>query len=300
MDRHIFWIASYPKSGNTLIRAIISSLFFSENGLFEFKMLNNIPIIEDTINLKFVKNKNPEEYKELNNIEILSKYWLELQSKTNLNFFGDFMFVKTHHALIKMLNNPFTIENNTRGIIYVVRDPRDIVLSVSNYFGFNIKKSIETLQDENFFLRWNDTNNLFLNKKKPLSYISSWKNHYLSWNTNSFNCPKLIIKYEDMVYNKSIIINKLLSFFIEAYGFKFSNLEEKIPNIIKHTDFKYLKKMEDEEGFQESKNTKFFNVGKKNQWEEKLSRNQVYEIEKVFYEILKKFNYPIMYYKQSN
>ena len=27
----IFWIASYPKSGNTLLRSIIASLFFSDN-----------------------------------------------------------------------------------------------------------------------------------------------------------------------------------------------------------------------------------------------------------------------------
>ena len=36
MFKHIFWIASYPKSGNTLLRSIIASLFFSENGLFDF------------------------------------------------------------------------------------------------------------------------------------------------------------------------------------------------------------------------------------------------------------------------
>ena len=32
MSKHIFWISSYPKSGNTLVRAIISALFFSKNG----------------------------------------------------------------------------------------------------------------------------------------------------------------------------------------------------------------------------------------------------------------------------
>mgnify|MGYP001169420149 CR=1 FL=1 len=50
MSKHIFWIASYPKSGNTLLRAIISSLFFSENGHFDFNMLNKIPVIEDVTN----------------------------------------------------------------------------------------------------------------------------------------------------------------------------------------------------------------------------------------------------------
>ena len=35
MTKHIFWLASYPKSGNTLLRAILSSLFFTENGIFK-------------------------------------------------------------------------------------------------------------------------------------------------------------------------------------------------------------------------------------------------------------------------
>ena len=41
MNKHIFWIASYPKSGNTLLRAILSCLFFSKDGYFNFKMLEH-------------------------------------------------------------------------------------------------------------------------------------------------------------------------------------------------------------------------------------------------------------------
>ena len=36
MSKHIFWIASYPKSGNTLVRALITSLFFTDDGVFDF------------------------------------------------------------------------------------------------------------------------------------------------------------------------------------------------------------------------------------------------------------------------
>ena len=48
MTKHIFWLASYPKSGNTLLRAILSSLFFTENGVFNFKLLESITSFEDT------------------------------------------------------------------------------------------------------------------------------------------------------------------------------------------------------------------------------------------------------------
>ena len=38
----IFWIASYPKSGNTWLRALLSSYYYSENGVFHQKLLENI------------------------------------------------------------------------------------------------------------------------------------------------------------------------------------------------------------------------------------------------------------------
>ena len=38
----IFWLASYPKSGNTLLRSILSTYFFSEDGEFKFEHLYKI------------------------------------------------------------------------------------------------------------------------------------------------------------------------------------------------------------------------------------------------------------------
>ena len=113
-----------------------------------------------------------------------------------------------------------------------------------------------------------------------------------------FNCPKMVIKYEDMVYNKHKVINKLLEFFSETYNFRFSNLENKISNIIKYTNFDHLKKKEEEIGFKEAVNDSFFNIGKRNQWVNELSKEEIYEIEKNFYYVLKKFNYDIKYYRQ--
>ena len=89
MTKHLFWITSYPKSGNTLLRAIISSLFFSDSGLFDFKMLNNIPVIEDTKNLDFIKNKFPKDYENINQLNVLSKYWVDIQTKKNFICFCD-------------------------------------------------------------------------------------------------------------------------------------------------------------------------------------------------------------------
>ena len=36
------WLASYPKSGNTLLRALLGSYFFSKDGIFNFEIIKNI------------------------------------------------------------------------------------------------------------------------------------------------------------------------------------------------------------------------------------------------------------------
>ena len=94
MSKHIFWIASYPKSGNTLLRAILSSLFFSKDGTFSFELIKVIQGLENKWRLNFIKKINPKDFLLLDKNEVLSKYWLDIQSKTNMQLQEDFTFLK--------------------------------------------------------------------------------------------------------------------------------------------------------------------------------------------------------------
>ena len=38
----IFWIASYPKSGNTWLRTLISAYYYSKDGVFNESLIKNI------------------------------------------------------------------------------------------------------------------------------------------------------------------------------------------------------------------------------------------------------------------
>ena len=40
----IIWLASYPKSGNTWVRSLLSAYYYSENGNFSFDLLKNIDV----------------------------------------------------------------------------------------------------------------------------------------------------------------------------------------------------------------------------------------------------------------
>ena len=38
----IFWIASYPKSGNTWLRALIASYYYTENGIYTESVIKKL------------------------------------------------------------------------------------------------------------------------------------------------------------------------------------------------------------------------------------------------------------------
>ncbi len=203
MSKHIFWLASYPKSGNTLIRAILSSLFFTVDGTFNLKLLENIRQFETTYNIYKVKDLIGKDLYKLNDISIFYKYLLKIQQKENLDFKEDFKFFKTHSGNFKINDNPFTMEENIRGVIYVIRDPRDICVSWTNHTGGSYDQSVDFMTNQLQSLLWVEgKNNLFEEHNMPVSFLSSWDKHVISWTSNNWKFPLLIIKFEDLVYIK--------------------------------------------------------------------------------------------------
>jgi hypothetical protein len=43
----IIWLASYPKSGNTMVRSLLSAYLFTKDGNFNFETLKNISQFPD-------------------------------------------------------------------------------------------------------------------------------------------------------------------------------------------------------------------------------------------------------------
>ncbi len=297
MDKQIFWLASYPKSGNTLLRSILISLFFTRDGKFELEQANKIGQFESTNNIKKNYNLIGKDLNKLNELPILYKYFDQLQGKKSLGFDQDFIFLKTHSGLFEVGGNPFTKESNTRGIIYIIRDPRDISISWAKHTGISLNQSVEFMLYNLSSLLWMEpkkNQTLFIENKRPRSLLSSWDKHVLSWTSINWKVPILILKFEDLVYDKKKQVINLVNFFEKNYGLKFENLDVKINNILRTTQFENLKKEEEEKGFLEAtKNSSFFSVGKKDQWKKKLDDKLVKKIENKFGKLMKKYGYEI-------
>jgi len=274
----IIWCASYPKSGNTWIRAIISSLIYSKDGKFKFDMLRKVSLFPKRFYFKEFTN----DYSDLKEI---SSYWIEAQEKINSD--KKIRLFKTHNGNYNFLGNDFTDTNNTIGVIYIVRDPRNIIASISNHYQLDLKQSADFLLDEKRFLfNKNDPNDL--TEENIITLLGSWKSHYNSWKISS---NSIIIRYEDLVSNTKLEIENL-STFIKKF-IKFDVSEEKIQNILETTSFKKLKDMEENEGFEEAANTniKFFNLGPKNDWKKTLDKKLKDNIEKNFENEMKELKY---------
>ena len=294
MKKHIFWIGSYPKSGNTIVRAILTGLFYSDDGIVTFDNMKHIGLFETTRRLNFIQSINEKDFYNLGDLKTLSNYWKKIQTNQELKIEKGFGFLKTHSCLVSIKNNLFTSEDITKGYIYVVRDPRDLCISWAHHSNYSIDQSINFLCNPLSVLKWiniskysNLPKNIF-----PLQFISSWSEHIKSWTENDMEVPKLIIKYEDLITNKKTIIKKIINFFNKDLGIEIKNIDTKLENILKTTNFNYMKNMENKENFDEAMPwSNFFRKGKKQQWKSILSKEQQSKIKDNFGQYMNKFDY---------
>ena len=272
------------------MRAILASLFFSKDGIFSFELLDNIKQLETLQTLNFIKKENNSDYLKLSDLKVLSKYFLRIQDEIIKGIKNsNSCFLKTHSAFLKYYGNNFTDEEKTLGFIHIVRDPRDIAVSLSNYMNIGIDESIKFMLNKNAALQYTGVDKKDTQIKPPIM-IGSWNIHFNSW--TFLNVPKLLIRYEDLISNKEKIIKQIINFFEKNYNMKFNNFDNKIKNILISTEFNTLKKNEKKFGFKESnKDQSFFKSGKSKQWEKKLTSSQINLIEVSFKEEMKKLDY---------
>ena len=107
------------------------------------------------------------------------------------------------------------------------------------------------------------------------------------------NVPTLIVKFEDLILHKEMVIHKIIKFFKDNYGIDILNTEEKIKNIIKTSHFDKLKTIEEKEGFDERIAGLFFNKGQSGQWEKKLTHEQIKNIQDASKNIMLEYNYEL-------
>ena len=267
----IIWLASYPKSGNTFLRSLLASYFYSEDGDFEFEQLKKIE--------QFPVNENFEKI----GINISDKFEVAknyIKAQEEINKTKKISFWKTHSSFCKLYNKyNFSDLKNSLGVIYIVRDPRNVVSSFARHNSKSINETVELL-----------TNDLATgNEKNEVEvYLGSWNFNYNSWKVFKNSNRYLLIRYEDLVSDTENVYIKILRFINDLSKLKSPININKIRKVVKSTTFSRMKKLEEEQGFEESKlddlgkTVKFFNLGPKNNWKNLLSSEIKNKIENKF------------------
>ena len=276
----IIWIASYPKSGNTWLRSIITSLLYTTDGIFDFKLIKKIKQFP-------TRNQFQDFTKNFNDINEISKFWLLAQDKINLT--EEIKFFKTHNLNCTVNKNSFTNKSHTLGTIYVVRDPRNLVNSIKNHYN---KGNDE--EAKNFLISKKILSRVPKDNEADIAtLLGSWSDHYNFWTKKNSNL--LLIKYEDLILDTKKELERII-----IYLKKFMTVEinpEKIKNILNTTSFDHLKDLENKGLFNEnvydSKKNKirFFNKGPSNDWTKVLDKKIQDDIEKIFYKEMKELGY---------
>ena len=275
------WLASYPKSGNTLVRSLLSSYFFSKDGIFNFELIKNIK--QFPIKELFLKNGV-----DINNEKEVIKNYLKVQESFNIK--NSIQFLKTHSYLFNIENNPFTKLEYSLGAIYIVRDPRNIVLSSSNHNSQSHERSTEDLIIGRE-LRYKGKENIKV-------YTGTWGGNFNSWKSFKSVNKYLLIHYEDLIKEKDKIFYEILKFIHNLKNVEFVLDKKKFKNVLDSTDFGRVQKLESQIGFDESmidkktgKKIKFFNLGEKTNWQSALEPNLQNKIEEAFGKEMKELGY---------
>ena len=271
----ILWMASYPKSGNTWLRAFIANYLKNPS---EPMPIDELPqfILGDGVKQPFEKVAGGSvDDMSLEEIQALRPKVHEMFAWSS----SDTVFVKTHNAISVLDGIPTITPEATAGAIYVIRNPLDVAVSYAHHYGISYDRAINAMAS--------DESVVPPHGNQVHQYLGSWSTHVRSW-AQAQGLKFHLIRYEDMTFKADKTWRALI---------KFLELPLETPRLkkaIKYSSFKVLADQEKEDGFVEAvpiDNRVFFRNGKTGAWRKELTADEVQRVIDGHREVMTEYGY---------
>lgn len=264
MTKRIFWLASYPKSGNTWIRSVLSVVQnnghdrgLSINELNSDRIASSRLLLDDALGLSTMELTAQE----IDCLRPKAYEWISDAQST-------YSYHKIHDACRHVSSGKLLVsEQATAGVLYLVRNPLDVAVSYANHMATSIDETIEKMSDPDHGLAPFTGRN---GHKQVHQTLLTWSDHVTSWIDNP-NLVTRILRYEDMLATPETSFSG---------AFEFLNVgvtADKLRKALTDSCFQNLKAQEAKEGFREAPPTAvgFFRKGIAGDWQTELSAAQV-------------------------
>ena len=274
----IYWLASYPKSGNTWFRIFLSNLLSGKdepvdiNNMPEIPIASNRHIFDKLIGYSSV-NLTLDEIDDLRP-DIYRKY-----ARAN----EDAKFLKIHDAYTRLICGERLLPyDDSLAAIYFIRNPLDVAVSFAFHSRISMDEAVDKICADGLTLCGIDT----VSSSQYRQIIMSWSKHVESW-TQQIDIDIHVMRFEDMK-------NRPLETF--AHAVDFLGMDDKLDRVEKavdFSDFKITKAQEEKSGFKErpSKVKSFFREGETASWKKHLTMQHIQKIIDVNRNVMMRFGY---------
>jgi hypothetical protein len=178
--QRLFWLASYPRSGNTWLRYLLANAFL---GAFE-RSAEVARLIPD----------------------------LEAGDIDTATLPDPVAFIKTHRQFLDDL----PMRGSSAGVIYLIRNPVNVMQSALRYavltgafrpgamrkisYGAAVRAWVGTYLENGGALLWQRTG------------YGSWRSNVASWAIDPLPFPRLVLRYEDVVADTEAALTQIAEF----------------------------------------------------------------------------------------
>ena len=267
------WLASYPKSGNTWPRAFLANYFIDSPEPVSINEMQKISFGDSSAPAYADLGRCDPKRLRPAQIVALRERHLERVSRN-----GQVNFVKTHNAHIRVAVRRLISARLTGAAVYIIRDPRDLVLSYADHFALDPAAAAAALASAR--------NHVPANSRTVTQFIGDWSGHVKSW-TRTSDFPVLVLRYEDLLASPKPAFEAVLRLIGAPVD------EGVLAQATRFSSFEVLTAQEAATGFREKgpDQARFFRRGVSGQWRDELAGDIVERITAKHGAVMKRHGY---------